>query len=203
MLNRWYGAIRLRRRRWTIRNPWQHVGFPRAVRSNTDENVNRVTRGLFRRCPPPRIWARRISKRVEEAVFSPACLPPEGPVDCGTFPRSHREIRRSGADRSGASALPCGVGEGRRPCWCWPRHLTFRHRVDTHVRRVTGRIGLTTQTDPAKIETDLKALYPTKAWTGVSMRFIQFGRDVCDARSPRCEECEMTRDGLCDWPARS
>ena len=75
--------------------------------------------------------------------------------------------------------------------------------VDTHVRRVTGRIGLTVQTDPVKIERDLKALYPTKAWIGVSMRFIQFGRDVCDARAPRCEECEMARDRLCDWPARS
>ena len=75
--------------------------------------------------------------------------------------------------------------------------------VDTHVRRVTGRIGLTTQTDPVKIERDLKALYPTKVWTGVSMRFIQFGRDICDARAPRCEECEMARDRLCDWPARS
>ena len=75
--------------------------------------------------------------------------------------------------------------------------------VDTHVRRVTGRIGLTVQTDPVKIERDLKALYPTKAWGGISMRFIQFGRDICDARSPRCGECEMMFDGLCDWPDRS
>ncbi|MGD2061690.1 MAG: endonuclease III, partial [Acidimicrobiia bacterium] len=66
--------------------------------------------------------------------------------------------------------------------------------------RVSNRLGLTGETDPVKIETDLKALYPKKTWSGLSMRFIQFGRDTCEARSPRCGGCEMFR--LCEWPGR-
>ena len=72
--------------------------------------------------------------------------------------------------------------------------------VDTHVRRVTGRLGLTSESDPAKIEQDLKALYPMSAWSGLSMRYIQFGRDTCEAKRPRCGECEMF--GMCEWPDR-
>jgi len=72
--------------------------------------------------------------------------------------------------------------------------------VDTHVKRVARRLGLTSETDPVKIEQDLKALFPKNKWSGLSMRFIQFGRDVCDARRPRCGECELF--GLCEWPDR-
>ena len=69
--------------------------------------------------------------------------------------------------------------------------------VDTHVNRIVSRIGLASTSDPVKIESDLKALYPPELWAGLSFRFIQFGRDVCIARSPRCRECEMVR--LCDY----
>jgi len=63
--------------------------------------------------------------------------------------------------------------------------------VDTHVRRVSRRLGLTDKSDPTKIEADLKELYLRKTWSGISMRFIQFGRDICDARAPRCWECPL------------
>ncbi len=72
--------------------------------------------------------------------------------------------------------------------------------VDTHVNRVAGRLGLTDNTNPVKIETDLKALYPVEAWSGLSMRFIQYGRDTCDARRPECGKCEMFK--LCEWDER-
>ncbi len=70
--------------------------------------------------------------------------------------------------------------------------------VDTHVKRVAGRLEITKETDPVKIEQDLKALFPTEAWSGISMRFIQFGRDICEARRPRCSICELR--SLCPWP---
>jgi len=73
--------------------------------------------------------------------------------------------------------------------------------VDTHVTRVAGRLGLTGQTDPAKIESDLMALYPMRRWAGISMRFIQFGRDVCDARRPRCWECPLA--DRCRYPDKT
>ncbi len=70
--------------------------------------------------------------------------------------------------------------------------------VDTHVRRVTGRLDLTESTNPVRIEMDLQALYPRKEWAGISMRFIQFGRDICDAQRPQCRVCELNR--ICRWP---
>ena len=72
--------------------------------------------------------------------------------------------------------------------------------VDTHVRRVSRRLGLTDQTDPVKIERDLMALYPKGDWSGLSMRIIQFGRDICDARRPLCGQCELF--DLCEFPDR-
>ena len=73
--------------------------------------------------------------------------------------------------------------------------------VDTHVRRVSNRLGLTNGQDPLKIEQDLKAVFPRSTWSKLSMSVIQFGRDVCTARSPRCPECELAR--LCPWPYKT
>jgi endonuclease-3 len=73
--------------------------------------------------------------------------------------------------------------------------------VDTHVMRVAKRIGLTTESDPAKVEADLRSLYPESEWAGISMRVIRFGRDVCDARRPRCWECPLA--DRCRYPDKS
>jgi endonuclease-3 len=61
--------------------------------------------------------------------------------------------------------------------------------VDTHVARVAGRLGLTRQADPVKIEADLMKLIPQKEWVKFSHRLIQHGRTICLARKPRCSEC--------------
>ena len=63
--------------------------------------------------------------------------------------------------------------------------------VDTHVKRISYRLGLTAHTDPVGIEQDLMRLFPRAEWGDVNHRMVWFGRDVCHARSPRCAECEM------------
>lgn len=63
--------------------------------------------------------------------------------------------------------------------------------VDTHVKRISYRLGLTDHTDPVRIERDLMKLFPQDSWGDVNHRMVWFGRDVCDARKPRCGECEM------------
>jgi endonuclease-3 len=63
--------------------------------------------------------------------------------------------------------------------------------VDTHVIRLTGRLGLTTETDPVKIETEVTALVPKAEWGRLSLRLILHGRRVCAARTPRCEDCVL------------
>ena len=66
--------------------------------------------------------------------------------------------------------------------------------VDTHVRRVAGRLGLTKSRDPEVIEMDLRELLPEREWTRFSMSLILHGRRVCYARRPRCEACELRPD---------
>ena len=67
--------------------------------------------------------------------------------------------------------------------------------VDTHVGRLAGRLGFTKQTDPVKVEHELMKLLPQAAWTAVSHQLILHGRQVCNARKPRCESC--TLNALC------
>ena len=70
--------------------------------------------------------------------------------------------------------------------------------VDTHVARLSFRLGLTKQTDPVKIEQDLMALLPPAEWVNFSHRLIHHGRQICIARKPKCEVCPL----LADCPQR-
>jgi endonuclease-3 len=63
--------------------------------------------------------------------------------------------------------------------------------VDTHVTRLTNRLGLVATRDPEKIEALVTRMVPPEEWTGLSLRLILHGRRVCDARRPRCEECVL------------
>ena len=63
--------------------------------------------------------------------------------------------------------------------------------VDTHVTRLSKRLRLTEETDPVKIERDLCAAVPAREWGGLSLRLILHGRQICVARSPRCERCVL------------
>ncbi len=69
--------------------------------------------------------------------------------------------------------------------------------VDTHMKRVNTRLGLTRETDPDKIERDLMQLVPESEWTRYSHRVIHHGRECCDARRPRCETCPLAE--LCPY----
>jgi endonuclease-3 len=63
--------------------------------------------------------------------------------------------------------------------------------VDTHVIRLTNRLGLVATRDPVKIEAIVTRMVPPEEWTGLSLRLILHGRRICDARRPRCEECAL------------
>jgi endonuclease-3 len=63
--------------------------------------------------------------------------------------------------------------------------------VDTHVLRVSKRLGLTEESDPVKVEADLQKVWPREAWSDTGMRMIFHGRRVCVARKPRCPDCVM------------
>ncbi|MDP9143635.1 MAG: endonuclease III [Actinomycetota bacterium] len=166
----------------------------------TDENVNKVAPVLFQHYPTPADLAEANPEDVEKIVYS-----------TGFFRQKTKSIIKlaQGIEELFGGEVPMELDElvklpgvGRKTAsvvlaevWDVPAIA-----VDTHVKRVTRRLGLTMSPDPVKIEQDLKALFPKSTWSGLSMRFIQFGRDICDARRPLCGQCELF--GLCEWPDR-
>src|SRR5207253_1650487 len=94
------------------------------------------------------------------------------------------------ADLADLASLP-GVG---RKTGNVVRSVWFREPglpVDTHVTRLAGRLGLTREHDPVKIEHDLGGIVPPAEWGDLSLRLIEHGRRVCDARRPRCDACAL------------
>lgn len=181
-------------------NAWQLLVVTVLSAQTTDENVNKVAPVLFQRYRSTAELADARPEDVEQIVFS-----------TGFYRQKTKSIIKLAQDLEDLydGEVPADIdkliklrGVGRKTAsvvlaevWDVPAIA-----VDTHVRRVTGRLGLTTETDPVRIEEDLKALYPKNSWSSLSMRFIQFGRDVCDARRPACGSCEMF--SLCGWPER-
>ena len=74
--------------------------------------------------------------------------------------------------------------------------------VDTHVARISRRLGLTSEKDPEKIERDLMEQLPAKEWIAFSHRMIQHGRRCCTARKPKCDECPLRIALSADWSGR-
>lgn len=156
----------------------------------TDARVNLVTPVLFERYPTPEALARAPQAEVEEIIRSTgffrnkarsligmaqALVADHG----GVVPRTMEQLRLlPGVGRKTANVVlgnAYGVNEG----------VT----VDTHVARVSHRLGLTAQTDPVKIEQDLMPLVPREQWALFSHVLIFHGRRTCVARRPRCPEC--------------
>ncbi len=167
----------------------------------TDTNVNRITPGLFARYPTPTDLAQANPEEVEAMIYA-----------SGFYRQKTKSIIALSQDlvaRFGGVVPPRmdelvtlrGVGRKTASVVLAEAFAEPAIAVDTHVRRVAIRLELTVNKDPKKIEADLKALYPRKTWSGISMRFIQFGRDTCTSRWPRCGECELNR--ICRWPGKT
>ncbi len=181
-------------------NAWQLLVVTALSAQTTDENVNKVAPRLFEQYPSAEALAEADPETVEKIVFSTGFYRQktksiiklsQGVVEMfgNDVPADIDElVKLPGVGRKTASVVLAEV-------WDVPAIA-----VDTHVRRVTGRLGLTSESDPIKIEKDLMAIYPEDKWSGLSMRFIQFGREVCDAKKPRCGGCPMFK--LCEFPDR-
>jgi endonuclease-3 len=183
------------------RDPFQLLVSTVISAQTTDENVNRATPELFRRYPTPDALAAADPAEVESIIFS-----------TGFYRQKTKSIiglSRDLVDRF-AGVVPADIeelvelrGVGRKTASVVLAEAFYQPAiaVDTHVRRLSNRLGLTGSGDPAKIEIDLKALFPPSKWGGISMRLIQFGRDVCLARSPRCYTCDLI--DLCPYPDKT
>jgi len=175
-------------------NPWQCLVATVLSAQCTDERVNQVTPELFRRIPDVGAMAAAPLDEIERLI-----------VTTGFFRQKAKALRGAartilekfgGQVPSAMEELVTLPGVGRKTANVLLGHVFGKPGlvVDTHVRRVAFRLGLTKQKDADAIELDLRKILPEREWTPFSMRLILHGRRVCIARRPRCENCALAQD---------
>jgi endonuclease-3 len=178
----------------THRNPYELLAATILSAQCTDERVNMVTPGLFARYPTPASLADAEPAAVEDLVRS-----------TGFYRNKTKSLlgmavavveRFDGVVPSTMADLVSLPGVGRKTANVVRSVAMDRPGlpVDTHVGRLARRLGLTTETDPVKVERELNPMVPAAERGMFSLRLILHGRAVCSARRPRCGEC-----GLADF----
>jgi endonuclease-3 len=182
-------------------DPWQLLVATVLSAQTTDANVNRVTPVLFERWPTPEHLAAANPEDVEEVVYSTGYYRQKTASVIALA--ADLDERYDGVVPGDLEELITLRGVGRKTASVVLAEAFGipAIAVDTHVKRVSNRLGLTTSSDPVKIEFELRDLYPEREWEAVSMRFIQFGRDVCDARKPACIGCPLA--DRCPYPDKT
>jgi endonuclease-3 len=158
----------------------------------TDERVNMVTPGVFAAYPTPRDLAAAPIEDLEEMVRSTGFFRSKAKNLVG-MARAVSD-RFDGQVPSTMEDLTSLPGVGRKTANV-VRSVAMGLPglpVDTHVGRLTRRLGLTKQTDPVKVETEIGALVPPEAWGALSLRLILHGRKTCKARTPLCDKCVLS-----------
>lgn len=175
----------------THSNPYELLAATILSAQCTDARVNMVTPALFAKYPTPYDLAVANQSDVEQIVRSTGFYQSKAKNLIGmataVVERFNGEIPQELDD---LVTLP-GVG---RKTGNVLRSVVFDLpglAVDTHVGRLSRRLGLTTEEDPVKVEKVLNGFLPPQEWGKFSLRLILHGRRVCDARKPRCDNCEL------------
>jgi endonuclease-3 len=175
-----------------FRNPWELLVATVLSAQCTDQRVNQVTPALFARWPTPSALAAAAQGYVEEVIRPTGFFRNKAAglqrsahilaTEHGdTVPADVEQlVRLPGVGRKTAKVV---LGEGFG--------IAAGVTVDTHVRRVARRLGLTRKQDPEKIAEDLERSIPREEWIQFSTRMILHGRQVCTARKPRCDSCAL------------
>jgi endonuclease III len=157
----------------------------------TDVNVNRVTEHLFRKYRRPEDYLAVPSEELERDIYATGFYRQKARAIRGAMsvlleefdghvPRRLEDLMRlPGVARKTSNVVAAELGHAQGIV------------VDTHVRRLSQRLGLTRNEDPVKIERDLQRIVPRPDWARYPHLLIWHGRRVCDARRPRCEECVL------------
>jgi endonuclease-3 len=159
---------------------------------STDVRVNIVTKSLFRKYPGPREFANADLVAMETDVKQTGFFrnKAKAVINCSKaiMEQHHGEVPRTIDE---LTALP-GVGRKTANVVLGNAYgINVGVVVDTHVGRVSGRLGLTEHADPEKIEQDLMKVVPRDEWTVFAHRVIYHGRETCIARKPQCEVCVL------------
>ena len=160
----------------------------------TDKRVNEVTKKLFGKYPTASHYARVRRSQLERDIKSTGFFRNKAKSIQGMC---QKLVDEYGADVPQKMDELVGLpGVGRKTANVVLGNAFGKGVgvvVDTHVARISGRLGLSSEKDPNKIERDLMEQIPRKEWVHFSHRMIQHGRQVCKARQPRCDECTLAR----------
>lgn len=177
------------------RNPFELLVATILSAQSTDEHVNRVTPDFFRNYPEPDSLARASVREIGGSIHSIVLF--RSKVE--KLKKCARQLLEIHGEKVPATmeGLTKFAGVGRKTA-----NVVLGQAfgipgvvVDTHVMRLSRRLGLTKQTEPKKIEKELAALLPKEQWSPFSHRLILHRRKVCYVRKPRCEIC--TLNDLC------
>ncbi|MCL2604511.1 MAG: endonuclease III [Defluviitaleaceae bacterium] len=179
--------------------PWQLLFATILSAQCTDARVNLVTRVLFVQFSSLNDFAEADISLLEEAVRPTGFFNMKAKHIQDTAKRL-LEVHNGElpSDIESLTALP---GVGRKTANVVRGHIFDipSVTVDTHVKRLSFRLGLTEHTDPVKIEFELMRILPKKHWIRINQQLISHGRSVCKARRPLCEKCTLRHD--CERPA--
>lgn len=175
-------------------DPWQLLVAVVLSAQSTDAGVNKVTPQLFQAFPDVRAFASATPATIEPFIKTLGLFRNKAKALVGAAKKivdEHGGVVPN--ERAKLEELP-GVGKKSAAvivanCFNEPAIA-----VDTHVGRVSRRIGLTKQTDPDKVEAELTALLPRERLLEAHHVFIWHGRRICDARKPKCSECPVERE---------
>ncbi|MBK1989890.1 endonuclease III [Sphaerospermopsis aphanizomenoides BCCUSP55] len=158
----------------------------------TDERVNKVTPGLFRRFPDAESLANADILELEELVRSTGFYRNKAKnikAACQMIVKDFNSIVPNKMEE--LLKLPGVARKTGNVVLAHAYGINAGVTVDTHVKRLSQRLGLTKNTEPIGIEKDLMQLLPQPEWENWSIRLIYHGRAVCKARSPGCDMCEL------------
>jgi endonuclease-3 len=158
----------------------------------TDERVNKVTPELFRQYPDAPTLAGASREAIETLVRSTGFFRNKAKNIQGACQKIVEEF--GGAVPQTMEELLTLPGVARKTANVVLAHafgINAGVTVDTHVKRLSHRLGLTTNTNPVQVERDLMPLIPQAEWENLSIRLIYHGRAVCDARKPACDRCQL------------
>ncbi|MGD8342893.1 MAG: endonuclease III [Desulfobacterales bacterium] len=182
-------------------NPFQLLVATILSAQCTDKQVNQVTPVLFKRLKTPADFATARLKTIENLIRPTGFFHNKAKniKNCaraildrhdGQVPRALEEmVKLPGVGRKTANVV-LGAAFGI------PGVV-----VDTHVARISKRLGLTQNDNPVKIEFDLMKIIPRRDWNDFCLQLIFFGRSTCTARKPKCPQCPLKR--ICPWPHKT
>ena len=188
LAERWPGvAVEL-----DYRNPYQLLVATILAAQSTDKIINTLTPAVFARYPDPASLAKAKPSELEQLVFKSGFYRNKSKALIGM---ARAVVEHHGGSVPDTMEGLCGLpGVARKTANVVLGNAFGRNEgivVDTHVTRVSARLGLTNQTEPVKIEQELTQLVPRRRWTEFANQMIHHGRYVCRAKDPQCETCPL------------